>query len=203
MEPSGTTDPALGSAWSQVQRIAMVPRVQPGMLRRKAGAFAHEIIRLQELGYSQSEIRQLLSDIGVHIAKSTVGREIERWRRQGQPMLPDPAAASPAPADLTPGQVEDFSKRLQTLAQELGAPPQSPPSPLPSPPWTGSNEVAQAQAPASSEQTPRGPTPPTSPGAVDAGSLVGDPRSGREIAAEFLRNHSANPLLNRKGKGHP
>jgi len=71
------------------QPVRLEPSSPPGRSSRKARAFALEILRLRDQGYSLAAIREALAEAGVRVSRSTVHREVMRPR-------PDrPAAGSP------------------------------------------------------------------------------------------------------------
>jgi hypothetical protein len=56
----------------------LTPRQPPGRITRKARAYASEILRLRESGYSFDAIREAFADVGVSVSRSTVWREVMR-----------------------------------------------------------------------------------------------------------------------------
>lgn len=65
-----TRSPSAGSG-----ELRLKPRLPPGRTTRKARAYAVEIRRLHELGYTLDAIREALADVGVNVSRSTVWRE--------------------------------------------------------------------------------------------------------------------------------
>ncbi|HJV71225.1 hypothetical protein [Ideonella sp.] len=168
------TTNSLKTFWDQTERVALTPRLQPGMLRRKAGLFAHEIARLHEAGYSLAEIQLVLSDVGLPVGKTTVAREVARLSSAARaggsppqidlPAPPGPPGQTPSgPAALTPGPVSPRAA------------------------WSDSSEgsVTPARPPRAGPDKPAG--------------LAGDPRTGMQIAGEFFSTYIANPLF-KEGK---
>lgn len=73
----------------------LTPRRPPGRLNRKVRAFAGEIGRLHEQGYTFEAIREALADVGVVVSKSTVHREVARLRPLSRPEATLDAASLP------------------------------------------------------------------------------------------------------------
>jgi len=168
------TTNSLKTFWDQTEREALTPRLQPGMLRRKAGLFAHEIARLHEAGYSLAEIQLVLSDIGLPIGKTTVAREVARLNNE--------AAAKRAVQQAVPPQ----------CPKPLARPPQQAPV-------VDSDRLSLG---ATASRPSDGTATPAFPSGAESGKptgLAGDPRTGMQIADEFFSTYSANPLF-KKGK---
>lgn len=84
--------------------MKLVPVRPPGPNTRKARAFAAEIRQLRAQGYTFEAIREALAGAGVHVANSTVQREMARAARQpstapatDRSLIDRPAPPSPAP----------------------------------------------------------------------------------------------------------
>ena len=58
------------------------PRRLPGTTKAKARGFDREIARLRQEGYTFEAIREALADVGVHVSRSTVQREIVRHSKR-------------------------------------------------------------------------------------------------------------------------
>ena len=82
-----------GPASSDCPGFRLVPRRPPGRSNCKVRAFAGEIGRLHDQGYTFEAIREALADVGVVVSRSTVHRELARLRLKPKP---------PATADATP-----------------------------------------------------------------------------------------------------
>lgn len=80
--------PRLNASPKRFDRMNLTPRLPPGRANRKALAFAAEIRRLRETGYSFEAIRIALLEAGVKVSRTTVKREAAKW----------PAAAAAAAA---------------------------------------------------------------------------------------------------------
>jgi len=65
--------------------LRLAPRQPPGRLNRKVRAFAGEIRRLRDQGYTFEAIREALADVGVVVSRSTVHREVVRLRLKSKP----------------------------------------------------------------------------------------------------------------------
>ena len=119
-----------GSRPKRKEAMKLVPNSPPGRSTRKARAFAMEIAQLHEQGYTFEAIRAALAEVGVHVSKSTVQREVARGA-QGHP--PKSELDNCASADQPP------SPAL------LPAAPETLPSPTlsPSEPRSG-KDIAQA-----------------------------------------------------------
>jgi hypothetical protein len=72
----GRTLPGAHRTGSAERRLT--PKQPPGRITRKARAYASEILRLHEAGYSLDAIREALADVGVKVSISTVWRETTR-----------------------------------------------------------------------------------------------------------------------------
>lgn len=70
--------PVSGARWKGGTESRLTPRQLPGRITRKARAYAPEILRLREAGYSLEAIREALTDAGVKVSRSTVWREAAR-----------------------------------------------------------------------------------------------------------------------------
>lgn len=70
--------PVPGAPWSVGTEGRLTPRQPPGRITRKSRAYASEILRLREAGYSLDAIREALADVGVKVSISTVWRETTR-----------------------------------------------------------------------------------------------------------------------------
>lgn len=74
--------PMSGPTWNGGTRRRLTPRHQPGRITRKARAYASEIRRLHEAGYTLDAIREALADVGVKVSTSTVWRETKRLNNE-------------------------------------------------------------------------------------------------------------------------
>jgi hypothetical protein len=80
--------------------VQLQPKRQPGRTDRKAAAYASEIARLRDAGYTYEAIREALSEVGIELSTSALRREMRRLLRSGSvPSAPKP---SPRPAHATP-----------------------------------------------------------------------------------------------------
>ena len=70
--------PVPEAPWSGGGDMRLAPRQPPGRKTRKARAYASEILRLREAGYSFNAIQEALADVGVKVSRSTVFRETMR-----------------------------------------------------------------------------------------------------------------------------
>lgn len=70
--------PLPGALWSGGAEKRLTPRQPPGRTTRRARAYASEILRLREAGYSFDAIRSALADVGLKVSRSTVRRETMR-----------------------------------------------------------------------------------------------------------------------------
>ncbi len=82
------------SPWGGRSETRLTPRQPPGRCNQKARAYAAEIVRLRELGYTFGAIREALADIGVKVSISTVRRETIR-RADASPAATPVAAVPP------------------------------------------------------------------------------------------------------------
>jgi len=64
--------------------LRLAPRRPPGRSNCKVRAFAGEIGRLHEQGYTFEAIREALADVGVLVSRSTVHREIVLLRQKSK-----------------------------------------------------------------------------------------------------------------------
>ena len=67
--------PAPAAPCTESSDRRLTPRQPPGRETRKARAYASEILRLREAGYSFNAIQEALADVGVKVSRSTVLRE--------------------------------------------------------------------------------------------------------------------------------
>lgn len=58
--------------------MKLTPSRPPGRVTRKAGAYAQEIQRLRDDGYTFEAIRSALADVGIQVSLKTVQREASR-----------------------------------------------------------------------------------------------------------------------------
>lgn len=82
----------LGVLGSGSPEKRQIPRQAPGRITRKARAYASEILRLHEAGYTLDAIREALADVGVKVSTSTVWRETTRPTNEtsAAPAIGDP-----------------------------------------------------------------------------------------------------------------
>jgi hypothetical protein len=79
--------------------MKLTPSRPPGRVTRKAGAYALEIQRLRDDGYTFEAIRSALAEVGIQVSLKTVQREASRagaapaTAARGPP-VPDPLHAS-------------------------------------------------------------------------------------------------------------
>jgi len=64
--------------------LRLAPRRPPGRSNCKVRAFAGEIGRLHEQGYTFEAIREALADVGVLVSRSTVHREVVLLRQKSK-----------------------------------------------------------------------------------------------------------------------
>ncbi|RYE79267.1 MAG: hypothetical protein EOO80_06715 [Oxalobacteraceae bacterium] len=76
--------------------MKLTPSRPPGRVTRKAGAYALEIRRLRDDGYTFEAIRSALADVGIQVSLKTVQREASR------------VGAAPATAARDPPAVPDL-----------------------------------------------------------------------------------------------
>lgn len=89
--------------------MKLTPSRPPGRATRKAGAYAPEIQRLRDDGYTFEAIRSALADVGIQVSLKTVQREASRVGA-----APATAARDPPVPDLLLS-----SARLPVEAQAL------------------------------------------------------------------------------------
>lgn len=94
--------------------FSLRPRRPPGHRKRRALAYAQDILRLRGEGHTYDAIREALQDAGVVVSISTVRREVLRGDAR-------PASWAPVPAEPP----------IQRLAGAQPALPQAAPNPLP------------------------------------------------------------------------
>lgn len=82
-----------GPASNNCLGFRLAPKRPPGRANCKVRAFAGEIGRLHDQGYTFEAIREALADVGVVVSRSTVHREVVRLRLMSKP---------PATGDATP-----------------------------------------------------------------------------------------------------
>jgi hypothetical protein len=94
---------------SNVDRMALTPKLPPGRANRKALAYTAEIQRLRVSGYSFEAIRLMLLDAGLDVSRTTIKREAAkrpvvvpavRQRPAPQPSPPQSISAPAAPSTL-------------------------------------------------------------------------------------------------------
>lgn len=73
----------------------LAPRRPPGRLNGKVRAFAGEMGRLHDQGYTFEAIREALADVGVVVSRSTVHREVARLRLKAKSPATLGAASPP------------------------------------------------------------------------------------------------------------
>lgn len=61
--------------------MQLLPKRPPGRSDRKAAAYAAEIVRLREAGYTFEAIREALADVGIELTTSALRREVRRPQR--------------------------------------------------------------------------------------------------------------------------
>lgn len=84
-----------GPASSDCLGFRLAPRRPPGRSNCKVRAFAGEIGRLHEQGYTFEAIREALADVGVVVSRSTVHREVVRLRQKSRSPATVDAASLP------------------------------------------------------------------------------------------------------------
>jgi hypothetical protein len=77
--------------------MQLQPRREPGRRDRKAAAYAAEIVRLRDEGYTFEAIREALADVGIQLSESALRREVRRHQRPA-----DRAGSGVRPASRTP-----------------------------------------------------------------------------------------------------
>jgi len=75
-----------GAPWNGGTERRLTPKQPPGRIARKTWAYASEILRLHEAGFTCDAIREALADVGVMVSRSTV------WRETTRPAHSSPAA---------------------------------------------------------------------------------------------------------------
>jgi hypothetical protein len=80
--------------------MQLQPRREPGRSDRKAAAYAAEILRLRDEGYTFEAIREALADVGIQLSESALRREVRRQQRPADRASSgvQPASRAPAPA---------------------------------------------------------------------------------------------------------
>ncbi len=85
--------------------MKLTPSRPPGRATRKAGAYALEIQRLRDDGYTFEAIRSALADVGIQVSLKTVQREASRKgatpavAARGPPMPDFPFASALKPVE--------------------------------------------------------------------------------------------------------
>jgi hypothetical protein len=91
--------------------VTLQPRRPPGHAKRKALAYAGDVLRLRCAGHTYSAIREALQDAGVLVSLSTVRREVLRG---GPPPVLCPTPSMP-PAGAAEGDGPGRPERLAAL----------------------------------------------------------------------------------------
>ena len=98
--------------------MKLAPTHPPGRSTRKARAFEAEIGQLRAQGYTFEAIREALAEVGVHVSKSTVQREVARYAQA------EPAGAADGVA--TVGDGLPAPPPAQTVIEPIAAPASRP-----------------------------------------------------------------------------
>lgn len=96
--------------------MKLAPTGPPGRITRKARAFAAEILRLRDQGYTFEAIRAALADAGVHVSSSTVRREATKTAGRGTATHAVRTAASTPLPPQPPGPQPESATAPGTLA---------------------------------------------------------------------------------------
>jgi len=100
--------------------MRLTPRRPPGHGKRKALAYADDIISLRVQGHSLSAIREALEDVGVVVSISTVRREA--LRDASATAAPRPAAVPPRSFAGSTTRAE-VGRALSVIGAESGSTP--------------------------------------------------------------------------------
>lgn len=97
--------------------MSLQPRRPIGYAKRKALAYAADIVRLHSSGHSMSAIQEALQDVGVQVSLSTIRREVIK------------GASAAAPTGMAAGSISAPRSGPAGAAhrQPAAAPPASPP----------------------------------------------------------------------------
>jgi hypothetical protein len=102
----------------------LIPKLPPGRANRKALAFACEIDRLREAGYSFEAIRVALLDAGVKVSRSTVKREVAKGCAVARPApqrhpvrSSDPARSAVDPVRTAPAPFAGDARSGKEIAE--------------------------------------------------------------------------------------
>ena len=108
--------------------MSLQTRRPPGHAKRKALAYAADILRLRGAGHSLAAIREALQDAGVLVSISTVRREVLKGASTA--VACDPAVVKPA-ASLPLGAREERAQRGVVSRLAAAPPPNPTAAPLP------------------------------------------------------------------------
>lgn len=78
--------------------MQLQPKRPPGRADRKAGAYASEIVRLRDEGYTYEAIREALAEVGIELSECALRREVRRHEKLTARAVPDVRPTTPAPA---------------------------------------------------------------------------------------------------------
>jgi hypothetical protein len=93
--------------------MQLVPKRPPGRSDRKAGAYAAEIVRLRDAGYTFEAIREALAEVGIELTTSVLRREVRRLQR---PDSDTRASGTGAPVSISADAAEGSSSPPRVLA---------------------------------------------------------------------------------------
>lgn len=103
--------------------MQLQPRREPGRRDRKAAAYAVEIVRLRDEGYTFEAIREALADVGIQLSESALRREVRRQQRPperaGSGVRPASRTSAPAPAPSPPASVAAGSAPAGSSGREI------------------------------------------------------------------------------------
>jgi hypothetical protein len=112
--------------------LELQPKRQPGRTDRKAAAYALEIARLRNAGYTYEAIREALAEVGIELSTSALRREVRRLRvRSSAGLSGSKSGPPPPPASQTTASPAPSSS---------SAPPPRPAAPI----GSNSREIAEA-----------------------------------------------------------
>jgi hypothetical protein len=103
--------------------VRLIPKHPPGRTTRKARGFEAEIAQRHAEGYSFASIRMMLADLGVHVSRATVQREIARLAFHRTPTvgLATTVIAAPATPETDLKQIAPPTRSLsgKNVAEEF------------------------------------------------------------------------------------
>ena len=80
--------------------VELQPKRPPGRVDRKAAAYAEQIVRLRDAGYTFEAIRDAMAEVGIELSTSALRREVRRLRSQSMHVRSRPnPAPRPTPVD--------------------------------------------------------------------------------------------------------